>query len=111
MRICLVYDCVYPLTIGGAERWYRALAEALAADGHQVTYLTRRQWAKGGDAGVPGVDVVAVSPATELYDGELLSSFSYHQTGDRATYRSPTGIVTQYMYDSLHRHQHNGPRR
>lgn len=68
MHICLVYDCVYPLTIGGAERWYRALAEALVADGHEVTYLTRRQWPKGQDAGLPGVRVVAVSPESELYD-------------------------------------------
>ena len=25
MRICLVYDCLYPYTVGGAERWYRNL--------------------------------------------------------------------------------------
>ena len=44
MRICLVYDCLFPYTVGGAERWYRNLAERLAADGHEVTYLTLRQW-------------------------------------------------------------------
>ena len=33
MRICLVYDCLFPYTVGGAERWYRNLAERLAADG------------------------------------------------------------------------------
>ena len=37
MRVCLVYDCLYPFTIGGAERWYRNLAERLAASGHEVT--------------------------------------------------------------------------
>ena len=37
MRICLVYDCLFPYTIGGGERWYRALGERLAADGHDVT--------------------------------------------------------------------------
>jgi glycosyltransferase involved in cell wall biosynthesis len=47
MRICLVYDCLFPHTVGGAERWYRNLAEALAADGHDVTYLTLRQWEPG----------------------------------------------------------------
>jgi len=67
MRICLVYDCIYPHTIGGAERWYRNLGERLAAAGHEVTYLTRRQWPEGQDAGVPGVDVVPVTPAMELY--------------------------------------------
>jgi len=69
MRICLVYDCVYPHTVGGAERWYRTLSERLAAAGHEVTYLTRRQWPRGEDAGVAGVDVRAVSPAAELYSG------------------------------------------
>ena len=44
MRVCLVYDCLYPWTIGGAERWYRNLGERLAFEGHQVTYLTLRQW-------------------------------------------------------------------
>ena len=37
MRVCLVYDCLFPHTVGGAERWYRNLAERLAADGHEVT--------------------------------------------------------------------------
>ena len=31
MRICIVYDCLFPYTVGGAERWYRNLAERLAA--------------------------------------------------------------------------------
>ena len=67
MRVCIIYDCLYPFTIGGAERWYRNLAERLALTGHEVTFLTRRQWPRGEDAGVPGVRVVAVSPRTELY--------------------------------------------
>lgn len=69
MRICLVYDCLYPHTVGGAERWYRSLAERLVADGHEVTYLTLRQWARGVDPGVPGVDVRAVGPRMQLYSG------------------------------------------
>jgi hypothetical protein len=44
MRICVIYDCLFPFTVGGAERWYRNLAERLAGDGHEVTYLTLRQW-------------------------------------------------------------------
>lgn len=69
MRICLVYDCLFPHTVGGAERWYRNLSERLAADGHQVTYLTLRQWPRGTDAGVLGVDVRAVGPQMQLYSG------------------------------------------
>jgi glycosyltransferase involved in cell wall biosynthesis len=68
MRICLVYDCLFPYTVGGGERWYRALAERLAAEGHEVTYLTLRQWPRGqrGEAG-PGVRVIGVGPRMALY--------------------------------------------
>ncbi len=69
MRICLVYDCLFPHTVGGAERWYRNLGERLAADGHSVSYLTLRQWPRGADPGVPGVDVRAVGPRMRLYSG------------------------------------------
>jgi glycosyltransferase involved in cell wall biosynthesis len=69
VRVCIVYDCLYPYTIGGAERWYRNLAERLAATGHEVTFLTRRQWAAGEQADFAGVRVLAVSPRMELYAG------------------------------------------
>ena len=63
MRICLVYDCLYPVD----RRRRRALvpqprASAWPPTGHEVTYLTRRQW----DAATrrdPGRRVVAVSAA------------------------------------------------
>jgi glycosyltransferase involved in cell wall biosynthesis len=67
VRICLVYDCLFPHTVGGAERWYRNLAERLAADGHEVTYLTLRQWERAERPDVPGVRVVAVGPRLGLY--------------------------------------------
>lgn len=67
MRVCLIYDCLFPHTVGGAERWYRNLGERLAADGHDVTYLTLRQWDRGVDPGVPGVDVRVVGPRMALY--------------------------------------------
>jgi glycosyltransferase involved in cell wall biosynthesis len=67
VRICLVYDCLFPYTVGGAERWYRNLAERLAADGHDVTYLTLRQWDRSDSADVEDVEVVAVGPRLALY--------------------------------------------
>lgn len=67
MRICLVYDCLYPHTVGGAERWYGSVAERLVADGHDVTYLTLRQWDRGETPGGNGVNVVAVGPRMALY--------------------------------------------
>jgi glycosyltransferase involved in cell wall biosynthesis len=67
VRVCIVYDCLYPWTVGGAERWMRNLAEALARDGHDVTYLTRRQWPAGEEPRVDGVRVLAVSREEPLY--------------------------------------------
>ena len=54
MRVCLVYDCLFPWTYGGAERWYRSLAERLAARGprrhvpHAAAVGTRRSAADRG---------------------------------------------------------------
>jgi glycosyltransferase involved in cell wall biosynthesis len=67
MRVCFAYDCFYPYTVGGAERWYRALAERLAAQGHEVTYLTLRQWRPGEEPDLTGVEVVAVGRGMTLY--------------------------------------------
>jgi glycosyltransferase involved in cell wall biosynthesis len=67
VRICLIYDCLFPHTVGGAERWYRNLSERLAAEGHEVSYLTLRQWDRGVDPGVDGVEVRAVGPRMNLY--------------------------------------------
>jgi glycosyltransferase involved in cell wall biosynthesis len=69
VRICLVYDCLFPWTVGGAERWYRNLGERLAAEGHEVTYLTLRQWDRGVDPSYSGVRVVAAGPRLSLYRG------------------------------------------
>jgi|SRR5579862_393222 len=69
MRICLVYDVLYPHTVGGAERWYRNVALRLADEGHDVTYLTMRQWdAEPPD--LPGVHVIAVTGRMPLYSGD-----------------------------------------
>jgi glycosyltransferase involved in cell wall biosynthesis len=65
VRICIVYDCLYPYTVGGAERWYRDLAEGLAKAGHEITYLTLRQWEDEPD--VPDVAVVETGPRMRLY--------------------------------------------
>lgn len=67
MRICIAYDCLFPWTVGGAERWYRNLAERLAQDGHEVTYITRHQWPADAPPRLPGVRVVAISRDEPLY--------------------------------------------
>ena len=71
MRVCVVYDCLYPHTVGGAERWYRNLAERLAAEGHEVTYLTLRQWNRGERAQIDErVRVVTAGPRMALYTAD-----------------------------------------
>ena len=67
VRICIVYDCLFPHTVGGAERWYRNLSERLAADGHDVTYLTMHQWRRDEVDAPAGVRVKAVAPRMGLY--------------------------------------------
>ncbi len=69
MRICVVYDCLFPHTVGGGERWYRNLAERLARDGHEVTYLTLRQWDRGETPELAGgrARVLSVGPRMGLY--------------------------------------------
>lgn len=42
-RVALVYDHVYPWSVGGAERWYWALGRALSA-GRPVSRLGPRAW-------------------------------------------------------------------
>lgn len=77
-RILVVYDCIYPWSIGGAERWYRALAERLAASGHDVTYLSLRQWeprpgqapAMPASPDLAGVRVIGAGPNLALYTGD-----------------------------------------
>ncbi len=66
-----MYDCLFPWTVGGAERWYRALAERLASEGHEVTYVTLLQWAPGDEPQLPGVKVVGLgNKLRPLYDAE-----------------------------------------
>ena len=68
MRVCIMYDCLYPHTVGGAERWYRDLAERLCEEGHEVTYVTLRQWERGERADIDQrVRVVTAGPRMALY--------------------------------------------
>ena len=69
LNVCVVYDCLFPLTLGGAERWYRALVNQIVTSGASVTYLTRRQW-EHEKPNWNGVTVIDVSARSELYDAE-----------------------------------------
>jgi glycosyltransferase involved in cell wall biosynthesis len=79
LRIAVAYDCLYPYTVGGGERWYRVLSEGFVRAGASVTYLTRRQWDDRPD--IPDLEVVEVSGPSELYDDQgtrrLLPTLKY----------------------------------
>ena len=70
MRICLIYDHVYPQTIGGAERWMRDLALWLGESGHDVTYLTMRHWDSHEPPTLPNVRVLGLVDAGLVYKDE-----------------------------------------
>jgi glycosyltransferase involved in cell wall biosynthesis len=71
VRICIVYDHLYPQTVGGLERWLRDLAVRLAADGHDVTYATMRHWPETSSAPtLPGVEAVPLTRAGAVYREE-----------------------------------------
>jgi glycosyltransferase involved in cell wall biosynthesis len=70
MRICLVYDHLFPQTVGGGERWMRDLALRAAGAGHEVTYLTMRHWDEGEAPQFPGVRVLGLTDPGRVYGAE-----------------------------------------
>jgi len=67
LRILLIYDRLYPHEIGGFERFYRDIAERLATR-HEVTFLTRTQWAANERPDSPaGVRLVALDCGLGYY--------------------------------------------
>jgi len=58
LRIALVYDCLYPQTIGGIEHRSAQLATALAQRGHAVTLVGMGQ----PGAAREGVEILALGP-------------------------------------------------
>ena len=70
LNICLVYDHLFPQTVGGGERWMRDLAVHVAAGPHDVTYLTMRHWDEDDPPRLPGVRVLGLTPAGRVYRSE-----------------------------------------
>jgi len=67
LHVCLVYDHLFPQTVGGAERWMRDLALHLASTGYDVTYLTMRHWDNCEPPPLGAVRVVGVTDAGLVY--------------------------------------------
>ncbi|MEP7011126.1 MAG: glycosyltransferase family 4 protein [Acidobacteriota bacterium] len=64
LSILLLYDCIYPGSVGGVEHRNFELARALAARGHKVTLAG---FADGKDAPAPGVEILPLGPRGRLY--------------------------------------------
>lgn len=64
-RVAFVYDHLWPHTIGGAERWYAAIAGEMARDGSPVT-LVSRSFPGADSAAPPGVEVVGLGRGGRL---------------------------------------------
>lgn len=66
VRIGLASDHLFPFAHGGAERVYRVLADAIAAEGAELTYFTREQWTAG--TSLETLFAVDVVWSGEVYD-------------------------------------------
>jgi hypothetical protein len=68
MRICIIYDCLFPYAVRRRRALVSQPAERLGAEGHSVTYVTLRQWRCGEriDLG-ERIRAVSVGPRMQLY--------------------------------------------
>jgi glycosyltransferase involved in cell wall biosynthesis len=67
MNILLLYDCIYPRSVGGVEHRNHELARALAVRGHRVTLAG---FADAPSEPSPGVEILPVGPPGRLYTSE-----------------------------------------
>ena len=70
LRVAIIYDRVFPASYGGAERWFKLLAESLAANGHQVTYLTVAHWPVESAPHLRNVEVIPLTSTSQIYAGK-----------------------------------------
>ena len=66
LSILLLYDCVYPESIGGVEHRNDRLARALAGRGHRIT-IAGFSAAPGPRRPTPGVEISPLGPPGRLY--------------------------------------------
>lgn len=67
LDVVLVYDCIFPGSVGGIERRNAELARALAHRGHRMTVAG---WCRNeqGSEGSEGIRVLPLGPPAQLYD-------------------------------------------
>lgn len=66
MRFLLVYDCIYPESLGGVEHRNHCLAQALVECGHTVTIAG---WVKNPHTPSHGVKILPLAYSTTIHDG------------------------------------------
>ena len=103
MRVLMLSWEYPPVVVGGLGRHVHALAEALAATGHEVTVVSR--WAEGAsyDEVVNGVRVVRVpeDPPVFPFETELLAwTMAFNHALSRAALR----VAEQTPPDVIHAH-------
>ena len=66
MRFLLIYDCIYPESLGGVEYRNHCLAQALVERGHTVTVAG---WVKNPHTPSSGVEILPLAYGTTIHDG------------------------------------------
>lgn len=66
MKFLLIYDCVYPESLGGVEYRNHCLAQALVERGHTVTVAG---WVKNPHTPSPGIEILSLAYGTTIHDG------------------------------------------
>ncbi|BEP13634.1 glycosyltransferase family 4 protein [Acidothermaceae bacterium B102] len=66
VKIALVYDAIYPYSLGGGERRFHELALEMTKMGHEVHLYGQRYWT-GGDRLVDGLHLHGLTKARPLY--------------------------------------------
>jgi len=66
MRICFVYDALFPYVKGGAERRYHELARRLAVE-HDVHHVSWQWWEGASTTAIEGVTLHGVGAPPKLY--------------------------------------------
>src|SRR5258708_29960872 len=67
IKIAIVYDAVYPYSLGGGERRYYELATRLAQSGHDVHWFGMHWWDGPRVMHKDGVTYHSICPKLPLY--------------------------------------------
>lgn len=93
LSILLLYDCIYPGSVGGVEHRNFELARALAARGHKVTLAG---FADAKDTPAPGVEILPLGPRGRLY-----AASGKRSTGEALRFAAKVARMDLAPYDLI----------